>query len=53
MSMTWNEFKNQMDSDLKKEGKTGDEEIWYIDITYPHADEIVIGIDEGDGITVS
>lgn len=44
MSMTWNQFKQHVDKLIAEKGISGDEEIWYIDISFPQATEI--GIDD-------
>lgn len=33
--MTWHEFKAHIDSQLKEKGIPQDEEIWYIDFSFP------------------
>lgn len=43
--MTWNEFKELVDSQLAEKGESGDIEIHYIDISYPD-DRMEIGISE-------
>ena len=34
-NLTWKEFKELVDEILKKDGKSEDAEIWYIDISFP------------------
>ena len=33
--MTWNAFKEYVDKELISKGGNGNEEIWYIDISFP------------------
>ena len=35
--LTWNQFKTLVDEKLKAQGATGNEEIWYVDASYPNA----------------
>lgn len=50
--MTWNEFVTQVEEFLEKEGLTGDENIFFIDLHLP--DEIEeVGYDSVLGIIVS
>ena len=46
-NMTWNEFKEHIDKLLEKENISKNEEIWYIDISFPRCEEV--GKDD-DGI---
>lgn len=43
--MTWNQFKEHVDTLLKEKGISPDEEIWYIDTHYPSAEQI--GAEDG------
>ena len=51
--MTWNEFKKLVDTQLDELGKDGNIEIWFIDISFPDADNIVISTDKDCGMAVS
>jgi hypothetical protein len=61
--MTWNQFKQHIDMLLAKEGISQDEDIWYIDISYPEVVEIgkedsnsncpSVSFDESSGIMIS
>lgn len=46
--MTWNEFKAEVDRVLAEEGRLGEIEVWYIDITYPDTKNLEIRFDEID-----
>jgi len=61
--MTWNQFKQHIDMLLTEEGISQDENIWYIDISYPEAEKIgeeddnancpSVSFDESSGIMIS
>lgn len=48
MSMTWKEFKEAVDKQLKEKGISEDAEIWWIDVTCPDVlnNDITVGKDE-------
>lgn len=46
--VTWNEFKKAVDRKLAELGNDGSCEISYIDISYPHTDDLDIIIEYGD-----
>ena len=55
-NMTWNQFKEHIDALLKDQQISGDEEIWYIEISFPMADDDseCLSVELGDcGIRVS
>jgi len=55
-SLTWNEFKSFVDGELAKRGYSGDERIWFIDISFPDKerleDFISVGVDSNCGINI-
>jgi hypothetical protein len=51
-NLTWNEFKLLIDKQLAEKGISGDEEIWYIDISYPDAERVEVNMDKNSGISV-
>ena len=44
-NMTWNQFKEHVDTLLKEQEISADEEVWYVDISFPKADKV--GVDDG------
>ena len=49
-NLTWNEFKDIVGQQLIDKGISGDEEIWYIDISFPS--EIDVEFDVASGIAI-
>ena len=37
-ALTWDQFKDKIDNQLKEHGEDGSIEIWFIDISYPEMD---------------
>lgn len=57
MGMTWKQFKEEVDKQLAEKGISEDEEIWYIDISFPQEDDfekerLSVGLDEHCGIVI-
>lgn len=50
MSISWNEFKKQVDDQLKEQDIDPDSKIWYIDISFP--EYVNVGRDESSGIAI-
>ena len=56
-SMTWKEFKDAVDKELKENGIDENTEIWYIDISFPNKDDFEKGrlgvvLDDACGIAI-
>lgn len=49
--MTWKEFKETVDNQMRAANITEDAEIWYIDISFP--DEVSVCVDETSGIYIN
>ena len=52
MSMTWKEFKEEVDRQLKEKGVSENEEIFYIDISTPDKKQLSAGLNESSGIVI-
>jgi len=55
--MTWKEFKDAIDKELKEKGIDESTEIWYIDISFPNKDDfekgrLEFGLNDLCGITI-
>lgn len=58
MGMTWKQFKEAVDRQLSENGISEDEEIWYIDISFPQEDgfekdRLGVSFDERLGISIN
>lgn len=51
-TMTWGEFKAYVDAELESIGSGNWEKIWYIDVSFPEPDDLSIGVDPDEGISV-
>ena len=51
--MTWDELKKLVDTKLEENGKDGNTELWFIDISFPDSENIVINIDKDCGMGIS
>lgn len=50
--LTWRQFKELVDTQLKEMRQSEDIKIWYIDISFPDKDTITIKVDEDLGLWV-
>ena len=50
MSMTWKEFKEEVEKQMDESGISENEEIWYIDLSCPQKGSLDVGNDESSGI---
>lgn len=50
--ITWKEFKEIIDEQLKEKGISEDTEIWYIDISFPRKEDIGAGYEKNLGIYI-
>lgn len=50
-NLTWNEFKEKVEKQLDEKGISWDEDIWYIDISFPR--NVDVEVDKNSGISIS